>query len=176
MLNEFYASLPPCIMHSLNTTPSRYLHPFNVESMNTRGRALWKQMHYPVDKKLEHKLAHAHPDLSIYIIHSVYGGLFTNPENLKCARIGRITMSLSAIACLRAQHGVGPQLLGHFRGLKKTWKDESWKSEPHVGGDEAIRWFVSDEGCIWVLEKIDELSKALSVGQGSTFAPIAAKL
>jgi hypothetical protein len=35
---------------------------------------------------------------------------------------------------------------------------------------------VSDEGCIWVLQKIDELVEALNEGQGSTFAPTRAKL
>ena len=62
-------------------------------------------------------------------------------------------MSLAAIACLRAQQGVGPQLLGHVRGLKKAWEDDSWKSEPHIGAGDGIRWLVSDEGCTWLLKK-----------------------
>ena len=144
--------------------------------MNARGRALWKQIHRPLDTKLEHKLAQAHPDLPVFIVHNVYGGLFADPERVTGAMLGRIATSLCAIACLRAQQGVGPQLLGHVRGLKKAWEDGSWKSDPHAGEEHAVRWLVSDEGCIWVLQKIDELVEALNEGQGGTFAPTRPKL
>ena len=143
---------------------------------NARGRALWKQTHRPLHTKLEHKLAQAHPDLPVFIVHNVYGGLFADIGRVRGVAIGRIAISLCAIACLRAQQGVGPQLLGHIRGLKKAWEDGSWKSEPCADTEQAIGWLVSDEGCIWVLQKIDELVEALSEGQGSTFAPIKATL
>ena len=90
--------------------------------------------------------------------------------------MGRITTSLIAITCLRAQQGVGPQVLSHVFGLRKAWEDGTWKQEPEAGEEEGIRWLVSDEGCTWVLEKVDELVEALGGGQGSTFAPIKAKL
>ena len=76
MLNAFHASLPLCIASSLDTKPSRCLHVSNIESVNARGRALWKQIHRPLHTKLEHKLAQAHPDLPVFIVHNVYGGLF----------------------------------------------------------------------------------------------------
>ena len=176
MLSAFRASLPLCIGSSLDAKPSRCLHVSNIESVNARGRALWKQIHRPLDTKLEHKLAQAHPDLPVFIVHNVYGGLFADPERVTGAMLGRIATSLCAIACLRAQQGVGPQLLGHVRGLKKAWEDGSWKSDPHAGEEHAARWLASDEGCIWVLQKIDELVEALNEGQGSTFAPTRPKL
>ena len=94
MLNAFRASLPLCIASSLDAKPSRCLHVSNIESVNARGRALWKQIHRPLDTKLEHKLAQAHPDLPVFIVHNVYGGLFADPERVTGAMLGRIATSL----------------------------------------------------------------------------------
>ena len=78
--------------------------------------------------------------------------------------MGRITTSLIAITCLRAQQGVGPQVLSHVFGLRKAWEDGTWKQEPEAGEEEGIKWLVSDEGCTWILEKVDELVEALGGG------------
>ena len=160
MLNAFRASLPTSIATSLNTTPTRYPDASNIESINSRGRALWDKIYRPLETKLENKLGEAHPDLPVFIINNEYGGLFTDPERSAGATVGRITTSLIAITCLRAQQGVGPQVLSHIFGLRKSWEDGSWKTE----------------GCAWVLQKTDELVEALGGGQGSTFAPVKAKL
>jgi hypothetical protein len=136
---------------------------------------LWRQLHHPLDAKIEYKLRAAHPDLPVYVINYVYGGLFIDPIDTEGALIGRIEISLAAIACLRAQAGVEPQLLGHVRGLKKAWEDGSWKSEPCAGTEEGIGWLVSDEGCTWVLQTIDNLAKALSGGWRDP-VPIKAKI
>lgn len=112
----------------------------------------------------------------MFIINQEYGGLFTDPPGKPGAKVGRVTTSLVAITCLRAQQGVGPQVLSHVFGLRKGWEDGTWKDEPEAGSEEAIRWLVSDEGCTWVLEKVDELVEALGGGQGSTFAPVRSKL
>jgi hypothetical protein len=176
MLNAFRASLPTSIASSLNTTPTRYPDASNIESINSRGRALWDKIYRPLETKLENKLGEAHPDLPVFIINNEYGGLFTDPERSTGATVGRITTSLIAITCLRAQQGVGPQVLSHIFGLRKSWEDGSWKTEPEAGEKEAIEWLVSDEGCSWVLQKTDELVEVLGGGQGSTFAPVKAKL
>lgn len=176
MLNAFRAALPAAVAASLNTTPSRLPTQANVDAINARGQALWESIYRPLAKKLEDKLADAHPDLPVFIISSEYGALFSDPPRSAGADVGRITTSLVAIACLRAQQGVGPQVLSHVFGLRKAWDDGTWKSEPQAGDEEAIRWLVSDEGCTWVLEKVDELVAALGGGEGSTFAPFKAKL
>jgi hypothetical protein len=176
MLNAFRAELPSSIASSLNTKPTRLPDPSNIESVNLRGRALWDAIYKPLETKLEHKLGEAHPDLPVFIINQEYGGLFTDPPQKPGATVGRITTSLIAVTCLRAQQGVGPQVLSHVFGLRKSWDDGTWKQEPQAGDEEGIRWLVSDEGCTWVLEKVDELVAALGGGQGSTFAPVKAKL
>ena len=176
MLNAFRAELPSDIVSSLSTTPTRYPDPSNVESINKRGRDLWNSIYRPLETKLEHKLGDAHPDLPVFIISGEYGALFSDPPRSTGANVGRITTSLVAVACLRAQQGVGPQVLSHVFGLRKAWDDGTWKSEPEAGSEEGIRWLVSDEGCTWALEKVDEVVDALGGGQGSTFAPFKAKL
>lgn len=176
MLNAFRAELPSSVVSSLNTTPSRLPTTSNVDSINERGRALWDSIYRPLENKLENKLADAHPDLPVFIISSEYGALFTDPPRSSGANIGRISTSLIAVSCLRAQQGVGPQVLSHVFGLRKAWDDGSWKSEPEAGDEAAIKWLVSDEGCTWTLEKVDEVVEALGGGQGSTFAPLKSKL
>ncbi|CAI9634310.1 hypothetical protein GT037_011126 [Alternaria burnsii] len=176
MLNAFRAELPSSVASSLNTKPTRFPDPSNIEHINKRGRALWDAIYRPLETKLEHKLGDAHPDLPVFIINNEYGGLFTDPPRREGATVGRITTSLIAITCLRAQQGVGPQVLSHVFGLRKAWEDGTWKQEPEAGQEEGIKWLVSDEGCTWILEKVDELVEALGGGQGSTFAPIKSKL
>ena len=176
MLNAFRTSLPQDIYSKLNTTPTRYPDASNVEQINQRGRGLWDKIYRPLNEKLEAKLGEAHPDLPVFIINNEYGGLFTDPPRREGATVGRITTSLIAITCLRAQQGVGPQVLSHVFGLRKAWEDGTWKQEPEAGEEEGIKWLVSDEGCTWILEKVDELVEALGGGQGSTFAPIKSKL
>ncbi|KAF2198719.1 hypothetical protein GQ43DRAFT_474295 [Delitschia confertaspora ATCC 74209] len=176
MLNVFRASLPQSVVSSLSTTPTRLPTPQNVESINNRGRELWNSIYRPLERKLEFKLADAHPDLPVFIINGEYGALFTDPPRNTGANVGRITTSIVAVACLRAQQGVGPQVLSHVFGLRKALEDGTWKDEPAAGEEEGIRWLVSNEGCTWVLEKIDEVVEALGGGTGSTFAPFKAKL
>jgi hypothetical protein len=176
MLNAFRASLPSPIISSLSTTPTRQLTKENAESINARGRALWDSIYRPLEQKLEHKLADSHPDLPVFIISGEYGALFTDPPRNTGADVGRITTSLVAITCLRAQQGVGPQVLSHVFGLRKAFEDGTWKTEPQAGDEDAMKWLVSDEGCTWVLEKVDEVVAALGGGEGSTFAPLKAKL
>jgi hypothetical protein len=172
MLNAFRASLPSCVTALLRTIPSRLADESSIESISDRGRTLWSNIHRPFEKKLEQKLGNAHPDLPIFIINNEYGGLFANPEGLAGTFIGRIATSVLVIACLRAQDDLDLPLRSHVLGLKKAWEDGSWKAEPEIGPEEAIRWLVSDEGCIWVLTKADELVDVLR----GTFTRVEAKL
>jgi hypothetical protein len=176
MLNAFRAALPPSISSSLNTTPTRSPSPQNIQDTNTRGRALWDAIYRPLETKLIDKLGDAHPDLPVFIINQEYGGLFTDPPGKPGAKVGRVTTSLIAITCLRAQQGVGPQVLSHVFGLRKGWEDGSWREEMEAGSEEGVKWLMGDEGCMWVLEKVDELVAALGGGEWSTFAPVRAKL
>jgi len=176
MLNAFRATLPPSVVSSLSTTPTRLPTPSNINSINERGRQLWDSIYRPLENKLVAKLADSHPDLPVFIISSEYGALFTDPPRTTGANTGRITTSILAIACLRAQQGVGPQVLSHVFGLRKALEDGTWKTDTVAGEEEGIRWLVSDEGCTWILEKVDEVVEALGGGTGSTFAPIKAKL
>lgn len=89
--------------------------------------------------------------------------------------VGRILTSLIALACLRAQSGVGPQVLSHVFGLRKAFEDGTAEGEDEVPGGE---WLAGEEGNRWILDSIDEIVTAIGRGEGSTFAPgfIKAKL
>lgn len=76
-----------------------------------------------------------------------------------------------AIACLRAQSGVAPQVLSHVFGLRKALEDGSWASD--VESESGARWLASDEGNEWILNSVDKIVKAIGQGQGSNFAPMA---
>jgi hypothetical protein len=143
----------------------------NMESIHSRGHALWHTIHSPCTVELEHRLSEAHPDLPLIIIHDHYGGLFADPEGTTGTAIGGIATSLLAIACLRAQRNVHPQLQGHLVGLKKMCEDRSTKPGPDADRGESLRWLASDEGCIWVLTKVDEVVGTIEAAQNSTSAP-----
>ena len=75
-----------------------------------------------------------------------------------------------AVACLRAQTGVGPQVTSHVFGLRKAYEDQSFKGkgEFEIQGGE---WLASEEGNVWLLEAVDRIVDALGEGKGSSFAP-----
>jgi hypothetical protein len=173
MLVAFRASLPPAIGSSLSTTPSSCADANKVESFNEQGEQLWNGIHFPKARLIERKLADAHPDLANYVKGHVYGGLLARHRS---PAVGRITLSLCAIACLRAVWRTSPQLLGHVHGLRKAWKDGSWRSDPSAGSEEGIRWLASDEGCVWVLEAVDELALAIMDCRAASRAMTVARL
>lgn len=129
------------------------------------------------ENKLLDKLALSHPDLPVHILHGHYANLLGNPpqgeaqgEEKKLEPVGRVLTSLVAIACLRAQTGVGPQVVSHVFGLRKAYEhgDAAAEGERPVEGGE---WLAGEEGNIWLLETIDKLVLAIGEGQGTTFAP-----
>ncbi|KAJ5989628.1 mitochondrial protein [Penicillium waksmanii] len=178
-LNEFHATLPQSIAQRLSTKPRRSLARQNIDMVSSRGQTLWKSVYYPFESKLYDKLSKAHPDLPVHIVESEYGNLFSDPPTHPGAMpvtVGRVLTSILGIACLRAQTGVGPQLLSHVYGLRKAFEDDNFQNElkDDIGGG---RWLASDDGSVWLLESIDRIVETLGQGHGSNFAPgISSKL
>lgn len=145
----------------------------NITPTLARGRSLWKSIYHPFDEKLAAKLAQSHPDLPVHIIESEYGCLFADPDSQRTAKVGRVLTSIIAVACLRAQTGVGPQVTSHVFGLRKAFADGSAESDIEGG-----EWLASNEGSVWLLEQVDRIVEAIGEGRGTTFAPgfIRAKL
>ena len=165
-LNAFHASLPRHVQSSLCTTASRTPTAQTLDDVAARGRRLWKSIYAPLERKLLDKLAQAHPDLPVIILNSHYGPLLADPPATArggLATTGRVITSVVAIACLRAQTGVGPQVLSHVFGLKKAFEDGSSRAE----GEDDVAWLATDDGLAWILETVDDIVRALG---GSNFA------
>ncbi|KAJ5118492.1 hypothetical protein N7448_010198 [Penicillium atrosanguineum] len=173
-LGAFKATLPDSVSTQLSTTPTRAPSPENITSISERGRALWNSIYRPFENKLYNKLADSHPDLPVVILNSHYGSLLSDPARNTGAAAGRVLTSMVAVACLRAQTGVGPQVTSHVFGLRKALEDGSWATD--VEGEEGARWLASDEGNEWILNSVDAIVEAISQGTGSTYAPGKAKL
>lgn len=166
-LNSFYASLPESVSSKLSNTPSRAPTPENLGSIQQRGRELWDSIYAPLEQKLYSKLALAHPDLPVHILNGNYGPLLSDPkERGGLASVGRVLTSVVAVACLRAQTGVGPQVLSHVFGLKKGFKDGTYKKDESADV-EAAEWLAGDEGSQWILKSVDRIAEVL----GANFAP-----
>ncbi|GJN82042.1 hypothetical protein PLIIFM63780_005579 [Purpureocillium lilacinum] len=188
-LNAFRAALPADVAARLHDRSSREPSPVppreggngnDVDAVAGRARALWDSVYAPFEDKLVEKLARAHPDLPVHILNSHYGPLLSDPppaqetatesgSGTALARTGRVLTSAVAVACLRAQTGVGPQVLSHVFGLRKAWEDGSWRGDAEAGvvDEETVRWLAGDEGCEWLLRSVDGIVEALG---GSTFA------
>lgn len=150
----------------------------NIQSITVRGRDLWDAIYEPHSVKLLSKLSSSHPDLPVHILNSHYGALLSDPSVDTTspgvhAKIGRVLTSVVAIACLRAQQGVAPQVTSHVFGLKKSVLEGGGL------GDEAPiqgqSFLASDDGAQWLLGVVDEIVSSLSPGGSSSFGA-AAKL
>ncbi|KAM5356671.1 hypothetical protein ACJ41O_003317 [Fusarium nematophilum] len=170
-LNAFHASLPEDVASKLSTTPSRQPTSQNIDATLERGRGLWDSVYRPFEDKLFDKLALTHPDLPVYILTSHYAALLSDPaaaERGSLASVGRIHTSMVAISCLRAQTGVGPQVLSHVFGLRKGVEDGTYKADQDGESEEAVQYLASDEGGHWILNTVDKIVEAIG---GSSFAP-----
>ncbi|OAA55458.1 hypothetical protein ISF_07969 [Cordyceps fumosorosea ARSEF 2679] len=166
-LNAFRSSLPPSVTSDLGTAPSRTPSPAALDATTARGRALWDSIYAPFETKLYEKLALAHPDLPVHILHSHYAALLSDPPSHP-GGLGRVLTSVVAVACLRAQTGVGPQVLSHVFGLRKAFSDGTYEQDGMQGEElEGARWLAGDEGCEWLLKSVDDIAAALG---GSNFA------
>ncbi|KAG6063271.1 hypothetical protein E4U32_001443 [Claviceps aff. humidiphila group G2b] len=177
-LNAFHDALPKPVQSSLETQPSRMLTRENVDDVSACGRRLWDSVYAPLENKLLEKLARAHPDLPVHILSCHYGPLLSDPvseageeeERGSLGRTGRVLTSLLAIACLRAQTGVGPQVFSHVLGLRKAFEDGTWTVEGHhkdadgsasTGKEDAQAWLAGDQGLEWILRSVDAIAEAL---------------
>ncbi|KAL6921000.1 hypothetical protein ACHAPO_006278 [Fusarium lateritium] len=170
-LNAFHAALPESVTSKLSTKPSRQPTSQNIDQTLARGRGLWDSIYRPYEDKLFEKLALAHPDLPVYILSSHYSALLSDPaasDRGTLASLGRIHTSMIAISCLRAQTGVGPQVLSHVFGLRKALEDGTYKSDQNGETEETVQYLASDEGGHWILNTVDKIVQAIG---GSSFAP-----
>ncbi|KAK4457963.1 hypothetical protein QBC42DRAFT_211407, partial [Cladorrhinum samala] len=173
-LGEFRSSLAVNPWSSqLSTAPSRTVTSRNVEATLRRGKSLWDSIYTPFEDKLVAKLAESHPDLPVHILSSHYGPLLANPaseggdeEARQLGTVGRCLTSVVAIACLRAQTGVGPQVLSHVYGLRKG-VEQGWAEREYAAGGvesgekEGLRNVASNEGLEWILNSVDNIAKAI---------------
>lgn len=177
-LGAFRDGLPSEVAQQLSTQPTRTASSANVQATIARGAALWKSVYLPYERKLVDKLARSHPDLPVFIIEHEYGPLLTEPPGAtRPVPVGRVLTSVVAVSCLRAQTGVAPQVVSHVFGLRKAYEDGSHcaDGEHEVPGG---KWLASDDGNLWMLDRVDEIVAAIGEGVGNTsFAPgIKAKL
>ncbi|KAM7207923.1 hypothetical protein V8F20_001717 [Naviculisporaceae sp. PSN 640] len=146
--------------HLLEKAPTRGLTSKNIRAVNGRGRQLWKSVYTPLDEKLYEVLGKSHPDLPVYINAAHYGTLLSDPtERHGLATVGRCLTSVVAVACLRAQGGVGPQVLSHVYGLLKAVQQEAHRKELEEVDANAIEKLATDEGCSWLLDSVDTISE-----------------
>ncbi|EFX04455.1 hypothetical protein CMQ_1383 [Grosmannia clavigera kw1407] len=174
VLGAFRTALSADVVAGLATQSTRTPTPETLAAISARGLTLWRSVYAGVDQKLLDKLAESHPDLPVHILNSHYGPLFTDPPHHGdggLANVGRALTSLVGITCLRAQQGVGPQVLSHVFGLRKAIADGSWK--PAGTGADALEqvrgvdWLATDDGSEWILRTVDTIVDALG---GSNFA------
>ncbi|KAH8681726.1 hypothetical protein BX600DRAFT_429644 [Xylariales sp. PMI_506] len=172
-LGAFHASLPADVASQLTTTPTRDYTPENLEVRKADGLALWDSVYLGFERKLLGKLGQSHPDLPVHILNGHYSNLLSNPRDRPdtgAPPVGRVLTSLVAIACLRTQTGVGPQVVSHIFGLRKAYEN----GDAHAQGEEEVQggeWLATNEGSVWLLEQVDSLVGAISGGEGTTFAP-----
>jgi len=170
-LGAFRDLLPEDVTRHLATTPTRNVSAKNADDLVSRGKSLWDSIYRPFEGKLVEKLAQSHPNLPVHILESHYGGLLSDPHSNMPVRVGRVLTSVVAVACLRAQTGVGPQVVSHIFGLRKAFEDGSAEQDVEGG-----RWLASDEGSTWILKCVDDIVDAIGQGTGSNFAPGRPKL
>ena len=170
-LGDFRAGLPADVASQLETRASRQITPDNLDAAFRRGRGLWDSVYTPFEAKLLDKLAASHPDLPVHILSSHYAPLLTDPpERHGLATLRRSGTSLVAIATLRAQTGVGPQVLSHVYGLRKAVEQRLHEAEAAEDA-EGVERLASDEGSEWILRSVDSISEVI----GENFA-VPAKL
>lgn len=173
-LGAFKSGLDASTQSQLSTSPTRGVDSSNVDATNARGRALWDSIYVPFEAKLFDKLGESHPDLPVYILENHYATLLSDPpgDRKGLAAVGRGLTSIVAVACLRAQTGVGPQVLSHVFGLRKAVEQGAHRAEAEADV-EGIEKLATDEGCEWILRSVDSISEAIG---GSFAVPRESKL
>ncbi|KAK0246944.1 hypothetical protein LTR35_017310 [Friedmanniomyces endolithicus] len=165
-LGAFMEGLPVEVSRAMSTEQSRQVTSANADQIVSRGKALWDSIYRPFENKLVEKLAQSHPNLPIHILSAHYGGMLSDPQPNMPVNVGRVLTSIVAIACLRSQTGVGPQVMSHVFGLRKAFEDGSAESDVKGG-----RWLATDEGTEWILNSIDDIVRTFG---GTSYAPTSA--
>jgi len=81
----------------------------------------------------------------------------TSLEDPDQGNLSRALGSVVGVASLRAEGGVGPQLISHTFGLLKARDVEHQSDED--------KWLSSDEGTEWIIRTIDEVLDGVSAGE-----------
>lgn len=153
----------PC---SCVTCSYRKITSDELKPVQEAAYALWDDIYTPVSDKLVSILGQSHPDLPVFIIDSEYGPLFAPPHTFATKdalrtepswEVNRLRTSLVAIAGLRAQGGVGPQVTSHVWGLMKARNSISDNDQNKNG----LQWLTSEEGALWAIRAIDGLCEAV---------------
>lgn len=143
-----------------------------LAQVHSAAYELWDDIYQPHSDKLLKILGHSHPDLPVFIVEGEYGPLFSMPHrfNPEVAghvepswEVNRLRTSLVAIAALRAQGGVGPQVTSHVWGLLKAKKSIA-TDDAHRAG---LEWLCSEEGSLWAVRAVDGVSSPSNWGQSS---------
>ncbi|KAG8845870.1 hypothetical protein FRB96_002238 [Tulasnella sp. 330] len=148
------------------------------EELQKRGGDLFDMIYTPHTSKLLEKLGKSHPDFpgqfqntlfpsqslfaqykpgtTGFIVQHAYGGSLSNrtlPDSSPL--ISRTLVSALAIACLRSQGRVGPQLTSHVFGLLKSAKEGEARAVHE-------RWLSSEAGAEWVIQAVDRLCEVVA--------------
>lgn len=179
-LTALHSHLPDSLASALPTTATRTAFSDSSDlpataSLLSHGRSLWDDIYGRHSEKLLNKLALAHPDMSGYILAHHYGALLNSPLKQEDS-VGRQLTSLVAVACLRAQGGVGAQLSSHIYGLRSA--DPAWRNvdESSQAAEKGQAWLSTNEGAEWVLRQVDRLVEVFGKEGGSTFGRVKSKL
>jgi len=73
--------------------------------------------------------------------------------------LSRAMGSVVGVASLRAEGGVGPQLVSHTFGLLKAREVENQIAED--------QWLATDEGTEWVIQTVDKILDSVAAGDDS---------
>ncbi|KAI0349717.1 hypothetical protein OH77DRAFT_1499411 [Trametes cingulata] len=122
----------------------------NVEDMSARGKAMNDSIYNPGADEVRARMSSYHPDFADVIIQSYATTLAPLPGGDEVqGNLNRALTSVVAVACLRAEGGVGELLNGHILGLLRA------REVP--GLDAGNYWLASDEGTEWVLRTVDAI-------------------
>lgn len=152
---------------ALPTAPRRKVTAQELGPVQEAAYKLWNDIYTPHSDKLISILGHSHPDLPVFIVDGEYGPLFSPPHTFASKpeltqepawEVNRLRTSLVAIAGLRAQGGVGPQVTSHVWGLMKAQKSIATQGEAYAKG---LQWLTTEDGALWAVRTVDFLCEAV---------------
>ncbi|PWN44045.1 hypothetical protein IE81DRAFT_333897 [Ceraceosorus guamensis] len=183
------------LVQALPTEPRRKITPELLPRVEEAANALWDNIYTPHSSKLLKILGRSHPDLPVFIVDGEYGPLFSPPHTFAAPNpppslasseeppalepvweVGRLRTSLVAVASLRAQGGVGPQVTSHVWGLLKAASSLK-NAETQLDNEEiGKRWLTTEEGALWVVRTVDGICEAVEGAEVAETASRESKL